>query len=98
MQCLSSASAVSALAVTTATRAQAPSPVLETDPQAQALGYTADSTKIEVKKHPNYAANQRCGTCVLFGGKTGDSSGSCTVFNNNLVASKGWCGAWTQRA
>jgi len=98
MQSLSCVSALSALTLTTATQAQVPSPVLETDPQAQALGYQADGTKTEMKKHPNYAANQRCGTCVLFQGKAGDSSGSCAVFNNNLVASKGWCGAWTQKA
>lgn len=86
--------------MTKTAQAQAPVPtaVLETSEQAQALGYKADSTKVDVKKHSNYAANQSCGGCVLFQGKAGDNSGGCAVFANNLVASKGWCGAWTKKA
>lgn len=97
MKSLSCASALSALALTNTAQAQAPTAVLETGEQAQALGYKADSTKVDVKKHPNYAANQSCGGCVLYQGKAGDNVGGCAVFGNNLVSSKGWCGAWTQK-
>ena len=97
MQSLSCASALSALALTHTAQAQAPTTVLETSEQAQALGYKVDSTKVDAKKHPNYAANQSCGGCVLYQGKAGENSGGCAVFGNNLVASKGWCGAWTKK-
>ena len=75
----------------------APVPVLETSEQAQALGYQADSTKIDAKKYPNRGADQSCSGCVLYQGKAGDAAGGCAVFNNNLVAGKGWCGAWTKK-
>ena len=97
MQSLSCVSALYALALTHTAQAQAPTVVLESSEQAQALGYKADSTKVDVKKHPNYAANQNCGGCVLYQGKAGENSGGCAVFGNNLVANKGWCGAWTKK-
>lgn len=98
---LSGASALTALAMTTAAQAQAPASaptaVLETSEQAVALGYKADATKVDAKKHPNRAADQMCAGCTLYQGKAGDSVGSCAVFGNNLVAGKGWCGAWTKK-
>lgn len=99
MQSLTRASALAALATATTAQAQTPAPtaVLETSEQAQALGYKADSTKVDAKKHPNRAADQNCASCVLYQGKAGDNSGGCAVFGNNLVASKGWCGAWTKK-
>ena len=99
MQSLSCASALTALAVTTTAQAQTPAPtaVLETSEQAQALGYKADSTKVDAKKYPNRAADQSCSGCTLYQGKASDSTGGCAVFGNNLVAGKGWCGAWTKK-
>ena len=76
----------------------APAAVLETSEQAIALGYQADATKVDAKKYPNRAADQICSGCTLYQGKAGDSSGGCAVFANNLVAGKGWCGAWTKKA
>lgn len=98
-QSLSCASALTALALTRTAQAQAQAPtvVLETSEQAQALGYKADSTKVDVKKYPNRAADQSCSGCTLYQGKAGDSTGGCAVFGNNLVAGKGWCGAWTKK-
>lgn len=97
MQSLTCASALAALAVTRTAQAQAPTAVLETSEQAQALGYKTDSTKVDVKKYPNRAADQSCFGCTLYQGKAGDSNGGCAVFGNNLVAGKGWCGAWTKK-
>ena len=98
MQSLSCASALGALALTTTAQAQAaPTAVLETSEQAQALGYKADSTKVDAKKYPNRAADQSCSGCILYQGKAGDNAGGCAVFGNNLVAGKGWCGAWTKK-
>ncbi|TAG48845.1 MAG: hypothetical protein EAZ30_05790 [Betaproteobacteria bacterium] len=78
--------------------AQAPALVLETDPQAVALGYTADGSKTDTKKYPNYAANQSCSGCALFQGKAADASAPCAIFGNKSVAGKGWCSAWNKRA
>ena len=98
MQTLSCASALTALATTTTAKAQtAPTAVLETSVQAQTLGYKADSTTVDAKKYPNRAADQNCASCVLYQGKAADNAGGCAVFGNNLVAGKGWCGAWTKK-
>ena len=99
MQSLSCATAFTTLAVAGTAQAQTPVPtaVLETSEQAQALGYKADSATVDAKKYPNRAADQSCSSCVLYQGKPSDSTGGCAVFSNNLVASKGWCGAWTKK-
>ena len=99
MQSLSCASALTALATASAAQAQTPMPtvVLETSEQAMALGYKTDATKVDAKKYPNRAADQNCAGCTLYQGKASDSSGGCAVFGNNLVAGKGWCGAWTKK-
>lgn len=97
MQSLTCASALSVLAMTNTAHAQAPAAVSEADPQAMALGYKTDGSKTDAKKYPNHAASQSCGGCVLFQGKAGDDTGSCAVFANKLVASKGWCSAWTRK-
>ena len=75
----------------------APIAVVETSEQALALGYKSDATQVDAKKYPNRAADQMCSGCTLYQGKAGDNTGSCAVFGNNLVAGKGWCGAWTKK-
>jgi hypothetical protein len=97
IQSLSGVSALTALAMTGAARAQAPGAVSDADPQAMALGYQSDATKIDAKKYPNYAAGRSCSGCVLYQGKGADATGSCAVFGNKLVARTGWCSAWTQK-
>ena len=96
VQSLSCASALTALVMTQA--AQAQTAVLDTDPQATALGYSSDGAKTDVNKYPNYVAGRSCSGCVLFQGMAGDSAGSCAVFGNKRVANTGWCSAWTQKA
>ena len=49
--------------------AQAQAMVAETDPQAQALGYKADTTKVDAKKYPKHAASQKCNNCALWQAK-----------------------------
>ena len=93
---LAAASVIGTLTATGNAYAQAA--VSEADPQAQALGYKTEGSKVDIKKHPNYAASQSCSGCALFQGKTSDSSASCAVFGDKLVAGKGWCGAWTKRS
>ena len=70
--------------------------VNENDPQAIALGYRNDGTRVNVNKYPTYAASQRCGTCALFLGKAGDSSGRCPLFAGKQVSAFGWCAAYAR--
>lgn len=68
------------------------------DAQAQSLGYVEDTTKADAKKFPNHTNAQMCGGCQLYQGKASDAAGPCGVFAGKLVASKGWCSAWTKKA
>ena len=77
--------------------AQAPM-LAETDAQAVALGYKADSTKVDSKKFPKHAATQLCNNCALYAGKVTDAAGGCPLFAGKQVAGKGWCSAWAKKA
>lgn len=79
--------------------AQAAAPVLpETDPQAVALGYKADATKVDKAKYPQHAATQLCNNCNFYQGKATDAMAPCQLFAAKQVAGKGWCSAWVKKA
>ncbi len=79
--------------------AQAAAPMLpETDPQATALGYKADTTKVDKAKFPKHEASQLCSGCQLYQAKPTDAAGPCTLFPGKQVAGKGWCSAWVKKA
>lgn len=77
--------------------AQAPM-LAETDAQATALGYKADTTKVDAKKFPKHAATQLCNNCALYAGKPTDAAGGCPLFAGKQVAGKGWCSAYAKKA
>ncbi|RPH45207.1 MAG: iron permease [Burkholderiales bacterium] len=79
------------------TQAHAQAMVAENDPQAAALSYKADATKVDKAKQPKYAAGQICGNCALFQGKPADASGGCPLFAGKAVATKGWCSAYAKK-
>lgn len=82
-----------------ASRAMAQAPKLaESDPQATALGYKEDTTKVDAAKYPKHTAEQHCGNCQLFQGKAADALGACPLFAGKQVANKGWCSAWVKKA
>ena len=68
------------------------------DPQAAALGYVTDATKVDKAKYPKYAAGQTCGSCALYQGKPTDASGPCAIFAGKQVPANGWCSAYTKKA
>lgn len=68
------------------------------DAQAQALGYTHDSTKVDKKKFPKHAVGQTCANCQLFQGKPKDAWGPCQIFPGKQVNAKGWCSAYVRKA
>jgi hypothetical protein len=88
-----SVAGVAAFATTAAQAAM----VDEKDPQAVALGYKPDATKVDKAKQPKYAAGQQCGSCALFQGKPGDAAGGCPLFAGKQVSSKGWCSAYAKK-
>ena len=89
----------SALATASRVSAQAAAPVLtEADPQAVALGYKVDSTKVDKSKYPQHAATQLCNNCSFYQGKPADAMAPCQLFAGKQVAGKGWCTAWAKKA
>lgn len=75
-----------------------PALLAETDAQAVALGYKADTTKVDKAKYPKHEASQNCANCSLYQGKGGDAAGGCPLFAGKQVAAKGWCSAWVKKA
>ena len=78
--------------------AMAQAQLKEDDPQATALGYKHDATKVDKAKQPKWAAGQACGNCQLFQGKASDAWGGCPLFAGKQVAGKGWCNAYVKKA
>ena len=72
--------------------------VAETDAQATALGYKADTTKVDQAKFPKHTNDQKCSNCALYQGKAADKSGACSLFPGKQVAGNGWCSAWAKKA
>jgi hypothetical protein len=79
-------------------KVQAQAMVAETDPQAVALGYKPDATKIDKTKYAKYAAGQECDNCALFQGKAGAAAAGCALFAGKQVSGKGWCSAYAKKA
>lgn len=60
------------------------------NPQAKALSYTDDASKVT---HPAYKAGSKCANCQLFD----PSTEGCSIFPGFRVAPAGWCMAWAKR-
>jgi hypothetical protein len=71
--------------------------VAETDPQAIALAYVADATRIDPAKQPRYVAGQACANCSLYQGAAGSDAGPCPLFPGKRVAAAGWCSAYAKK-
>jgi hypothetical protein len=69
----------------------------EKDPAAVGLGYSADTTKVDAKKYPKHAKDQKCANCALFQGKAGDAAGGCPLFAGKQVMAGAWCSAWAKK-
>ena len=82
--------------VDTAAAAALP-PLSDADPQAKALGYVADTTKVDAKANPTHKPEQKCGNCAQFQGKAADASGGCNIFAGKSVNANGWCKVWAKK-
>ncbi len=85
-------------AIATGALAQTGAAVDEADPQAVALGYKTDTTKVDANKFPKHSAEQKCNGCQLYGGKATDPTAPCAIFGGKKVAANGWCSAWVKKA
>ena len=63
-------------------------------PQAKALGYTHDATKVDAKANPVYKPGQNCANCIQYTGKAGAADGPCNLFPGKTVKAAGWCKVW----
>jgi hypothetical protein len=79
-------------------RAQNPPRVDEGEPQAVALGYKHDTTKVDAKKFPKHTNEQRCSNCQLYLAKPNEPWGPCPLFQSKHVNANGWCNSWVKRA
>ncbi len=69
----------------------------ESDATAAALGYKADTTKVDKAKYPNHKDEQICDNCNLVQGKEGEALRPCAIFPGKSVAAKGWCAAYVPK-
>ena len=84
--------------VLAASQAMAQAKVDEADPQAKALDYKADNTKVDMKKYPKHTAADKCSNCALYQGKATDATGACPLFAGKVVGANAWCSAWAKKA
>lgn len=77
-------------------RAKAAARVPVTDPVAAALKYVEDAKDASRPDKMGFAGDQQlCSNCLLYtASRTETDWGSCTLFQNRLVAGPGWCTAW----
>ncbi|MFC5519365.1 high-potential iron-sulfur protein [Polaromonas jejuensis] len=73
--------------------------LMESYPQASALGYRTDASKVDSSSFPKYVAGQKCGQCQLFRAReAGAAVGSCAIYPGKLVSAEGWCNAFVKQA
>jgi hypothetical protein len=94
---LLSAAACTAAATSRARAQTAAAKVEEADPQAVALGYKHDTTKVDEKKFPKHTKDQKCANCQLFLAKPTEAWGPCAVFGGKQVSASGWCNSWVKK-
>jgi hypothetical protein len=67
------------------------------DPQAKALGYVTDTTKVDAKTNPTHKPEQTCANCLQYQGKATDATAPCTIFAGKIVDAQGWCKVWAKK-
>ena len=78
--------------------AQAADKVPLDDPAAKALQYVEiaeEATRPE--KMGTAGADQFCDNCRFYGAEAEPGWGPCMLFQNRLVAGKGWCAGWVPK-
>jgi hypothetical protein len=95
---LAGLAAIPVVSVFTRTAVAAPAAKLDVnDPQAKALGYVLDTTKVDAKANPTHKPEQKCSNCVQWQGKPTDAEAGCAIFAGKLVAGPGWCKVYAKK-
>lgn len=95
---LAGLAAIPVVAVVDRAAAAAPAQALDVnDPQAKALGYILDTTKVDPKANPMHKPDQHCGNCLQYQGKATDPVAPCAIFQGRTVVNKGWCKVWAKK-
>ncbi len=66
-------------------------------PQAKALAYVHDTSKVDQKANPMHKPDQRCNNCIHWQAKPTDPWGGCGIFPGRSVAGPGWCKVWAKK-
>ena len=78
--------------------AYAQSFVEESQPQAVALGYKSDASRVDQSKYVKFSPGQSCSSCALYQGTSGSNGGGCALFAGKQVMANGWCAAYARKA
>lgn len=98
-QAICAAAIIPALGLRASGAVAAPlAPLDPNDPSAKALGYVANTAKVDAAANPTHKPDQSCGNCAQFQGKPGDAEGGCNIFPGKSVARGGWCKVWAKKA
>ena len=66
----------------------------ENDPEAIKFSYTADASKVDPKKFPDFKAGDRCNKCQIYEDEP-NNVGGCPIFTGKRVAGSGWCSSFS---
>lgn len=70
------------------------------DPAASALNYVEDASEASrIEKMGTPAEEQYCDNCQHYDASMGEEGwGGCALFQNRLVAARGWCSGWVPQS
>lgn len=68
----------------------------EADPEAIAIGYHSNASRVDRNKYPSYERGQRCANCALSGFSSGMLK-PCKLVPGKLVNGGGWCTKWQKK-
>jgi len=71
--------------------------VEESQPQAAALGYKSDASRVDQAKYAKFSPGQSCSSCALYQGAPGSNGGGCALFAGKQVMANGWCAAYARK-
>jgi hypothetical protein len=90
--------AAGALALVALPKALARRPLLTgVEPDAVALEFVPDATRIDPAAQPRFKQGSRCSRCYFFQGRTSSNDAPCTVFAGYRVPASGWCREFAPR-
>jgi hypothetical protein len=66
----------------------------ESDPEATAVAYSLDNSKVDKARFPKRQSGDRCSSCKAFIAKPGEEWGQCALIDDKLVNGNAWCSSF----